>query len=133
MNYLLDTHVFLWALLDTPKLSKPVTDILLDEGHTIFVSTVSFWEISIKYGLGKLSLENIRPEDLPLYAKKSGFELLQLDERTASSFHTLPRIAHCDPFDRMLIWQSINADMTIISKDGKFGEYLAHGVKLFWK
>ena len=133
MKYLLDTHVLLWTLFDSSKFPKSVKDVIIDNQNEIYVSSISFWEISIKYAAGKLNLENIRPEDLPVYSKKSGFEILNLDESIASSFHKLPRISHFDPFDRMLIWQSIKAEMTIISKDEKFKEYLSYGVKLFWK
>lgn len=133
MKYLLDTHVFLWSLFDTSKLSKPVKDIILNDKNDIFVSSISFWEISLKFSIGKLNLENVKPDELPSFSIKSGFEILNFDEFIASSFHKLPRLGHCDPFDRMIIWQSINSDMTIISKDEKFKDYIPHGVKLFWK
>jgi len=133
MKYLLDTHVLLWSLFDTSKLSKSVKEIILNDQNDIYVSTISFWEISLKFSIGKLNLENIRPDELPSYMIKSGFEILNFDEFIASSFHKLPRLTHFDSFDRMLIWQSINSDMTIISKDEKFKEYLSHGLKLFWK
>ena len=133
MKYLLDTHVFLWSLFETSKLTKSVKGIILNEQNDIYVSTISFWEISLKFSIGKLNLQNIQPEELPSYSIKSGFEILNLDEFIASSFHKLPRLSHSDPFDRMLIWQSIASDMTIISKDEKFKDYLSYGVKLFWK
>ena len=129
----MDTHVLLWSLFDSSKLSKSVKDILLDDQNEIYVSSISLWEISIKYGAGKLNLQNVLPEELPVYIKKSGFEIININETVASSFHQLPRLSHSDPFDRMLIWQSINAKMTIISKDEKFKEYLSFGIRLFWK
>lgn len=129
----MDTHVLLWSLFDSSKFSKSVKDILLDDQNEIYVSSISLWEISIKYGAGKLNLQNVLPEELPVYIKKSGFEIININETVASSFHQLPRLSHSDPFDRMLIWQSINAKMTIISKDEKFKEYLSFGIRLFWK
>ncbi|MBN1499109.1 MAG: type II toxin-antitoxin system VapC family toxin [Spirochaetes bacterium] len=132
MKYLLDTHVFLWSLFDTSKLSKSVKDIMLNENNDLFVSSISFWEISLKYSIGKLKLENVKPDELPLYAEKSGFEILNFDELTAAAFYKLPCLDHFNPFDRMIIWQSINSDMIIISKDEKFKEYIQHGVRLFW-
>lgn len=133
MKYLLDTHVFLWSLFDTSKLTKSIKEILLNEQNDIYVSTISFWEISLKFSIGKLNLQNIQPEELPDYSIKSGFEILNIDEFIASSFHQLPRLSHSDPFDRMLIWQSITSNMTILSKDEKFKDYISHGLKLFWK
>jgi PIN domain nuclease of toxin-antitoxin system len=133
MKYLLDTHVLLWTLFESSKLPKIVKEIILDDQNEIYVSSISLWEISIKYGAGKLNFENVQPQELPVYVKRSGFEILNLDENVASSFYKLPRITHFDPFDRMLIWQSISAGMTIISKDERFKEYLSHGIKLFWK
>ncbi len=61
MKYLIDTHVLLWSLFDTSKLSKKVYGILLDIENEIYVSNITFWEISLKYGIGKLSLKNILP------------------------------------------------------------------------
>ena len=133
MKYLLDTHVFLWSLFDTSKLTKSIKETILNEQNDIYVSTISFWEISLKFSIGKLTLQNIQPEELPSYSIKSGFEILKFDEFVDSSFHKLPRLSHSDPFDRMLIWQSITSDMTILSKDEKFKDYISHGVKLFWK
>ena len=133
MKYILDTHTFLWALFDTSKLPRPVIDIILNETNDIYVSTITFWEISLKYSIGKLSLNNILPDDLPAYSKKSGFEIINFDDKIASSFYKLPRVEHFDPFDRMLIWQAINNDMIIITRDKKFKEYIQHGLRLFWK
>ena len=133
MKYLLDTHVLLWTLFDSSKLPESIKEIIFNSQNEIYVSSISFWEISIKYGVGKLKLEKILPEELPIYSKKAGFEIINLDENVASSFHKLPRKSHFDPFDRMLIWQSIKNNMTIISKDEKFKEYQSQGIKLVWK
>jgi PIN domain nuclease of toxin-antitoxin system len=133
MKYILDTHTFLWSLFDTTKLPNSVKDIILDEKNDIHVSTVSFWEISLKYSTGKLQLNNVLPDELPAYSRKSGFEIISFDDKIASSFYKLPRVDHFDPFDRLLIWQAINSDMIMITKDEKFKEYIQHGLKLFWK
>jgi len=133
MKYILDTHTFLWSLFDTTKLPRPVIDILLNEANDIYVSTITFWEISLKYSIGKLSLNNVLPDDLPAYSKKSGFEIISFDDKIASSFYKLPRVEHFDPIDRLLIWQAINSDMIIITKDDKFKEYIQYGLRIFWK
>jgi PIN domain nuclease of toxin-antitoxin system len=65
MNYLLDTHYMLWAIGDSKKLSKNVRDIMMNSENRILVSTISFWEVSLKNSLGKLTIEGFSPEDLP--------------------------------------------------------------------
>lgn len=112
MKCLLDTHTFLWTLFDPAKLSKNASSYIVNDKNEIYISTISFWEISLKYSIGKLSLENILPDELPLYAKKSGFEIANIDESIVCSFYKLPKHEHCDPFDRSLVWQAINSNMT---------------------
>ena len=106
MNYILDTHVFLWSLFETKKLSKNTTNIILNIENNIFISVITFFEISLKYNLSKIKLKNIIPEDLPSIAKKTGFDILDLRPEVASSFYRLPKIKHkvripesfCHPF-----------------------------------
>ena len=115
MSFLLDSHTLLWAILDKKKLSSKVIAILEDTNHEIFVSAVTFWEISLKYSLGKLDLSNVLPEDLPKLSEEVRFSLL-------------PR----DPFDRMLIWQAIKNNLTLLSKDKNVALYKSVGLKLVW-
>ena len=65
MSFLLDSHTLLWAILDQKKLFRKVIHILEDSKNEVFVSVVTFWEISLKYALGKLDLNNILSDDLP--------------------------------------------------------------------
>jgi PIN domain nuclease of toxin-antitoxin system len=132
MNCLLDTHAFLWALFDRSQLSGTATSAILDSENTIYVSVITFWEISLKYNLGKLSLSNVLPEELPEYAEKSGFEILAITPSEAASFHKLPKIIHKDPFDRLIIWQCICNNINMISKDSKIAEYSKYGLKITW-
>ena len=96
MNYLVDTHIFLWVMTSPKKISKKIRDILLDPQATKYVSAVTFWETSLKYQLGKIDLIGILPDKLPTIAKDSGFEILNLDADTASSFYKLPKIKNKD-------------------------------------
>jgi PIN domain nuclease of toxin-antitoxin system len=132
VNYLIDTHVLLWSLFDPNKLSNTASDIILDVENTIFVSLITFWEISLKYNIGKISLNNVIPDQLPHYAEKSGFEILNLSAQDVSTFYKLPKTSHKDPFDRLIIWQSIKNDLTLISKDTQIKEYLDMGLKSIW-
>lgn len=93
---------------------------------------ITFWEISLKYAIGKLELENISPEELPGISKETGFETLDLSETEVSSFHKLPKSSHKDPFDRIVIWQAILNDLILISKDKNFSLYEENGLKATW-
>lgn len=132
MNYLVDTRIFLWATLSSQKISKKVRDILLDPELTKYVSAITFWEISLKYQLGKIDLTGIHPDELPAIAKDIGFEILNLDAATASSFYKLPNMRNKDPFDRLLAWQAIRSDYHLLTKDRDFADYNAHGLNIVW-
>ena len=131
MKYLLDTHTFLWSLFSPDKLSSSSFDLLSDAKNDIYLSIVTLWEISLKYNLGKLDLQNVTPGELPDLAKKSGFEILNLNEYDVSSFYKLPKLSHKDPFGRLLIWQAVQNNFTIISKDESFQDYLNFGLTVF--
>src|SRR5690606_7163240 len=106
-SLLLDSHTLLWAILDRKKLSSKVITILEDPTDEIFVSAVTFREISLKYSLGKLDLSDILPEDLPKLTEEIGFSFLPLLPVESAGYHNLRADWHRDPFDRMLIWQAI--------------------------
>ena len=130
MKYLIDTHVFLWSLFSPEKIPRAIAKIIKEPGNRIFVSTITFWEIALKFSLKKLELEGIAPGDLPEFANKMNFEILNLSAEDAASFYHLPRISHKDPFDRMLIWQAIRGEMVLISKDSKISVYKNYGLKI---
>ena len=132
MRCLLDSHSFLWSIFDPVKLSKLARETIRDRENEVAVSVVTFWEISLKYAIGKLDLVNVKPEDLPSVTEETGMDILQLTPQEAASFHNLPRIAHKDPFDRLIIWQAIQQKMTLISKDKEFKDYRQAGLKILW-
>ncbi|NLJ08724.1 MAG: type II toxin-antitoxin system VapC family toxin [Treponema sp.] len=132
MNYLLDTHTFLWTISNTVDLSSKAIEIIKDPKHEIFVSAVSFWEISIKTRLKKLNLDTIEPEQLLTLAERMDFQVISLTPEEAITYHKLKENTHNDPFDRMLIWQSISRNMTLISKDEAFSKFVPFGLKLIW-
>ena len=132
MSYLADTHIFLWTVFSPKKISRKVKDILLDPEHTKYISTITFWEIALKFSLGKMVLTDILPDALPAIAKETGFEILHLDADLTSSFYKLPKIANKDPFDRMLAWQAISKDYILLTNDRDFADYKAQGLKMVW-
>lgn len=133
MKYLLDTHALLWVLFEDERLSWKASAAIKSLENEVYVSVVSYWEISLKYALGKLELKGITPEELPEKVKEVGIELLGISEREASTFYKLPRRKHKDPFDRLIIWQAINRDITLISKDTALKEYQEFGLEILWK
>jgi PIN domain nuclease of toxin-antitoxin system len=88
-----------------------------------------FWEISLKFALGRLELTHCSPDDLPDIAKQMGLEQLVLDNDLAARFHRLPRLIHKDPFDRMILWQAIEKKLCLISKDSQFDHYKQYGLR----
>ena len=132
MNCLLDTHALLWALFDPDRLGKKAADFIRNPDVTIEVSVVTFWEISLKYATGKLHLDNVFPDDFPNIVRQSGFSVLQLADVEAATFHRLPRMAHKDPFDRLIIWQAISRKLTLLSQDRAFADYKKLGLKVTW-
>ncbi|MDR1353013.1 MAG: type II toxin-antitoxin system VapC family toxin [Treponema sp.] len=133
MIYLLDTHAFIWATLDTVRLSKKVREIVSDRNNEIFVSTVTFWEIALKASIKKLTFEKMDIKDFPKYAGEMGFTIIEMKERETITFHEFPlKENHKDPFDRMLIWQAITNDMVLLSKDTLIKQYEENGLRIIW-
>ena len=131
MMYLLDTHYLLWALTDTKKLPGKVRDVLVDPDNRIIISTVSFWEVSLKSSLGKLTFSGYFPADLPDTCLQTGFEIKNLSPEDSSTYHRLKATYHKDPFDRMLIWQAIRNEYIFISADKQVKKYASEGLKIF--
>ena len=98
----------------------------------VLVSVVSFWEISLKYSIGRLDLGNVTPEDFPALVRQSGFDILPLADTDAATFHNLPRKEHKDPFDRLIIWPAITPKLTLISQDRAFSAYRKNGLRGVW-
>ncbi len=133
MKYLLDTHVFIWFMMEPEKISKRVLSILEDENADISISTISFWEIAIKYQCKKIRLGKINPLHLPHIAKQYNFTLLNPEPYDYVSISQIPiKENHHDPFDRMLIQQAIRNNLVLLSKDEKIPQYEENGLQLIW-
>ena len=132
MRYLLDTHIILWALMDQAKLSKKVKEILSNPSNQILVSSISFWEVSLKYSLGKLDLTPYTPSDLPRGCADLGFIVIPLLPEISSNYHKLKATYHKDPFDRMLIWEALQSNIPLISKDENVEKYQSEGLVVIW-
>jgi len=127
MNYLLDTHTLIWFLSGDTELSVKARKAIEAESSNIFVSIASIWEIAIKVNLGRLDLK-ITFNQLRNEIEKNGFELLPITFNDILSLNELPMI-HRDPFDRIIISQSLSNNFMLISKDKTFKSYQ---IKLLW-
>jgi PIN domain nuclease of toxin-antitoxin system len=126
MRVLLDTHAFLWFLDKDPRLPTEVADVIDDDANEKMLSIASIWEMAIKHNLGKLKLS--RTLDRFLAIELEGFEVLPITMAHALRVASLP-LHHRDPFDRMLVAQSLVDSISIVSKDAMFDAY---GVGRFW-
>lgn len=133
MRYLLDTHAFIWAYAQSNRLPQKVRSVIEDTSTEIFVSAISFWEIAIKIRAKRLSVGGKSATQLLEEAQNMGFFILHLGAEEAASSQDLSEDTHFDPFDRMLIWQAIQRDLTLVSRDPEFAKFKKDGLKLFWK
>lgn len=128
MEYLLDTHTFLWFINGDTQLSKKAREAIVDPDAIKYISIASFWEIAIKVNLGKLSLD-MPYVDLRQQVTDNGFEILPITFSHTTELISLD-LHHRDPFDRIIIAQAIIERLVLISKDGNFEKY--GQLKLLW-
>jgi PIN domain nuclease of toxin-antitoxin system len=118
MRVLLDTHIYLWWLEDSPLLS-PAARKIIESASIVHVSAASLWEAIIKIGLGKLEAD---PADLVAGIRESGFEPLPITPE-----HTLALTGlaehHKDPFDRILIAQALAEPLRLLTVDALLSRY----------
>ena len=120
-NYLLDTHVLLWSIFESYKLSEKSKKILLDRNSGKFVSVSSIWEISIKYQIGKLPLPH-GLSDIFTEIKLNGFGYLGIGLIHIEKYNALP-LLHRDPFDGIIVAMAMSEQMTIITADENIQKY----------
>lgn len=122
MQLLLDTHIFLWYVTGDTRLSAATCDAINDPNNDVFLSVGSFWEIVIKYELGKLPLPQAPDRFIPAQRKTHGIQSLPFDENDARFLVGLP-FHHRDPFDRMLVSQAMARVLTIVTVDPEIKKY----------
>ncbi|MCL4863618.1 MAG: type II toxin-antitoxin system VapC family toxin [Caldilineaceae bacterium] len=119
MNLLLDTHVFLWAIDDDPRLSNAARAAIIDGNNVVFVSAATAWEISIKKAIGKLTIpQGSYLDELRLHR----FTPLNITTEHALAVADLPP-HHKDPFDRLLIAQAQIEKLTLVTADVRIKQY----------
>ncbi len=126
MAVLLDTHAFLWWCEDAKDLSRAARRSIGRE--ECFLSLASIWEMAIKVSLGKLKLPGTFDRYIPEQMLLNGFSQLEIGFRHIARTAKLPW-HHRDPFDRLLIAQSLENDLSVVSRDSVFERY---GVRRIW-
>lgn len=128
MRLLLDTHAFLWYVLDDPQLSATADALISNAGNEIEISPASYWEIAIKISVKKYSL----PEPFQPFMEReiavNHFRILHIEPRHAAVVSSLP-FHHRDPFDRLIVGQALAENVNLISNDPILDAY---GVKRIW-
>lgn len=128
MRLLLDTCTFLWLITDSGQLSARARGLLIARENEVYLSAVSAWEISVKFGLGKLPLPQPPSIFVPKERARHELQSLSLGESACLAVGRLPDL-HKDPFDRMLICQSITEGLTLITPDPLISQY---AVSVIW-
>jgi PIN domain nuclease of toxin-antitoxin system len=123
LNLLLDTHIAIWIVTGSNKLSQKAHDLIANNQNKVFISAVTIWEIAIKSAQPKKkdafpfsSLEAI------IYFQEAGFTSLDIKPSHAALVETLP-LLHCDPFDRLLIAQALSEPMRLLTADAILAQY----------
>jgi PIN domain nuclease of toxin-antitoxin system len=122
MKYLLDTHTWLWLLIEPERVGKRTMAIALQESNELYLSLASAWEIAIKHAQGRLSLPESPMRYVESRTSEDGVKLLPLRLDHLCGAAALPR-HHADPFDRVLIYQAQAEQMVIVSHDAAFKRY----------
>ncbi len=128
MRIILDTHAFLWWIIDDPQLSPRAREIMGEGDNDLFLSVASGWEIAIKAQLGRLRLPDRADRFVPEQLTRNGIEVLPIQMSHVLHVARLPEI-HRDPFDRLIVAQSIIEKVPILTHDEHIREY---SVKTIW-
>ncbi|HET8731068.1 MAG TPA: type II toxin-antitoxin system VapC family toxin [Moraxellaceae bacterium] len=121
MNLLLDTHVALWAIADSPRLSARARELIQSPKAVIWISAASVWEIAIKHSLGRGDMP-VSASDALRYFEGSGYRFLSIEPEHAVAIADLPPL-HQDPFDRLLVAQALIEPMRLMTHDPLMARY----------
>ena len=126
MRLLLDTHVALWAISDSPHLSARARALVVAPDNQIHVSAASLWEIAIKHALHRTGpgAMTLSAEQASRYFERAGFSLVSITPAHARAVERLPDLHH-DPFDRILVAQALEEPFRLVTHDARVGAYSA--------
>ncbi len=121
MNLLLDTHIALWAITDSPKLSGKARAMIESPKSSVWISAATIWEIAIKHSLGRAEMP-VSGQDALRYFNDSGYRFLPVEPEHAAAVDDLPP-HHRDPFDRILVAQALVEPMRLMTHDPMVARY----------
>ena len=134
MNYLIDTHIAIWALINHNKLNDEFTNIIKDLNNKIYISVVTVWEVAIKnikQGYKKMPLDE---KQFVKLCEEMEFEFLPIKINHIFNIRNLKfkdkNIIHKDPFDKLLLSQSICENLTLCTRDTQFLNYEVGDIKI---
>ena len=122
MRVLIDTCVFLWMRMAPDRIAPGARETLVDARTEVLFSAASSWEIAIKYAVGRLELPEEPSTFIPKRIVSSKLTPLPVEHTHALRVASLP-MHHRDPFDRLLIAQSVELRVPIVTEDRRFYEY----------
>jgi PIN domain nuclease of toxin-antitoxin system len=122
MKLLLDTHIFLWYITADLRLPKDFRDAIREPKNEVFLSVASLWEAIIKYNLGKLPLPQPPEIYIPTERRRHQIKSLSMHENAVKELINLPNL-HRDPFDRILICQTLANNLTLVTVDAQILQY----------
>jgi len=128
MSFLLDTQALLWFLLDDPRLSEKARISIIDAEDLVYVSPASIWEIAIKISINKYALPEPFAPFWDRQLRDNDFTLLPITVSQTERIISLP-FHHRNPFDRLIIAQSLVEAIPVVSSDTIFDSY---GVDRIW-
>jgi PIN domain nuclease of toxin-antitoxin system len=121
VRLLLDTHILLWAIAESRRLSAHARALIGDAGSEVTFSVVSLWEVAIKSGRGRDDF-NVDASRLRRSLIDNGYVELAITGAHAAGLVSLPPI-HRDPFDRMLVAQATVEGLTLLTIDTRIAQY----------
>lgn len=124
MQLLVDTHLLLWSVAASKRLSAKARELLTDPANDVLYSAASVWEIAIKSGLGRADFKVDLPALLRAF-EAAGFVELAISSAHAAGVTSLPDL-HKDPFDRLLVAQALAERAILLTNDEQLGQYGAH-------
>ena len=122
MRVLLDTHAFLWFILDDPRLCHAARAIIEDPANDVIISPASYWEIAIKIKLKKYRLPQPYESFMETQIAINDFRILHIEPRHTALLTTMD-LHHRDPFDRLMIAQAIVEQIPLLTDDSSFAPY----------
>jgi PIN domain nuclease of toxin-antitoxin system len=128
MDFLIDTHVFIWYATGDKRLSETVISIIEDEENNIFFSMASLWEMAIKINIGRLQFKKPFEKIITQQISSNNYHLLNILPKHIFQLSNINNF-HKDPFDRLIISQAVTDNLIVLTKDKYFKKY---NISVLW-